>query len=230
MDGAAAESMLPVHRSTTEEHHMKRHVFEYAGIAASIVLIALGIGSIVTGFAGRHTVTHNLALEQITGSPDMTPSAIKGEAAKAGLKNVEFPTCSVANQKIDNGGRARCFAQYMRIHALEATGGQVYAQMGRYLDKSGKATNDQAAAAIDPKTKQPVENGLRNTWVTETALTTALNTSFFAASVGLFAIIMGFALLLTGVGFLVLTMHWLREPKSRPVKAARGVPAVGHPA
>ena len=30
----------------------------------------------------------------------------------------------------------------MRIHTLEATGGLTYSQMGRYLDKNGKATND----------------------------------------------------------------------------------------
>jgi len=206
---------------------MKRHMFEYAGIVASVVLVAFGIGSIVTGLNGRHTVRHELASQQIVGTPDMTPAGIKSEAAKAGLKNLtDIPTCTVANQKINTGSKARCFAQYMRIHALEATGGQVYAQMGRFLDKNGKATNDQAAAAIDPKTKQPVENGARNTWVTETALTTALNTSFFAESVGMFAIIMGIALLLTGLGFLVLTLHWLRTPKARPVavpEAAQGL-------
>ncbi|MDX6593478.1 MAG: hypothetical protein QOJ13_2674, partial [Gaiellales bacterium] len=30
--------------------------------------------------------------------------------------------------------------------------------------------------------------------------------------VGLFALIMGVALLLTGVGFLVVTVRWMREP------------------
>ena len=43
-------------------------------------------------------------------------------------------------------------------------------------------------------------------WVTETALTTALNTSFFAERVAYFSIVMGVALLLTGIGFLVLTV------------------------
>jgi hypothetical protein len=42
--------------------------------------------------------------------------------------------------------------------------------------------------------------------VTETALTTALNTSFFAERVAYFPIAMGTALLLTGIGFLVLTL------------------------
>jgi multidrug transporter EmrE-like cation transporter len=43
-------------------------------------------------------------------------------------------------------------------------------------------------------------------WVTATALSTALNTSFFAQQVALFSIVMGIALVLTGIGFLVLTL------------------------
>jgi hypothetical protein len=43
-------------------------------------------------------------------------------------------------------------------------------------------------------------------WVTETALTTALNVSFFAERVAFFSIAMGAMLLLTGIGFLVLTL------------------------
>ncbi len=93
----------------------------------------------------------------------------------------------------------------MRIHSLEATGGRVYSEMGQYLTPAGKETNDKAAAAKDPKSGQPVANGARNVWVTETALTTALNTSFFAQQVSLFSIVMGIALLLTGIGFLVMT-------------------------
>src|SRR5215212_7999243 len=113
---------------------------------------------------------------------------------------------AVAGQKIDSGAKAKAFAGYMRIHALEATGGQVYSQMDRFLDSSGKPTSDEAAAAKDPKTGKPVENGARNLWVTETALSTALNTSYFAENVANFAIVMGVALLLTGIGFLVLTL------------------------
>jgi hypothetical protein len=203
---------------------MKQKFFEYAGIAASVVLIAFGVGSVVTGVDGRSTVRDNLALEQISGSPDMTPAAIATEAEAAGLKNVALPTCSVANQSINTGARARCFASYMRIHALEATGGRTYAQMGQFLTADGKETSDKALAAIDPKTKQPVANGARNIWVTATAFTTALNTSFFAESVALFAIIMGLALLLTGIGLLVLTVRWLREPTSAARSATHRTP------
>ena len=99
------------------------------------------------GANGRSTVRDNLRQEQIVGSPDMTPAAIKAEAAKAGLKGVSLPTCSVAGVTVTNGAQARCFASYMRIHALEASGGQTYSQMARYATKDGKGTNDAAAAA-----------------------------------------------------------------------------------
>jgi uncharacterized membrane protein YedE/YeeE len=208
---------------------MSKKLFEYAGVAASVILIAFGIGAVIAGAAGRNTVRDNLAKEQIVGTPDMTPTAIAGEAKAAGLKNVDLPTCSVAGDKINNGTRARCFAGYMRIHALEATGGQVYAQMARYIGTDGKPTDNVKAAAIDPKTKKPVENGARNIWVNETALSTALNTGYFAENVALFSVIMGVALLLTGIGLLVLTLGPLRDlvgERKRKSAAIQTVPAV----
>src|SRR6187399_1290716 len=139
-------------------------LFQYAGIAASVVLIAFGIGAIYMGIDGRSTVRSDLAREQIVGTPDS----------------------SIPGQKVDTGSEARAFADVMRKHTLEATGGQTYAQMGRFLTDGGK----------------PVDNPARNIWVTETALTTALNTAYFAESVSTFVIVVGLALLLVGVGFL----------------------------
>jgi hypothetical protein len=43
-------------------------------------------------------------------------------------------------------------------------------------------------------------------WVTETALTTALNASYMADRLSLFGIVIGIALLLTGIGFGVLVL------------------------
>jgi hypothetical protein len=191
--------------------------FEMGGVIAGTLLVVFAIGAIAIGVAGRHEVQQNIAREAIVGSPDMTPSGIKTEAAKAGLKNISLPTCNVAGKAINTGDEAKCFASYMRIHALEATSGLTYAQMGRFLDKNGKQTNDAVAAAIDPKTKQPVENAARNIWVTETALTTALNTSFFAERVTLFSIVVGIALLLSGIGFLVLAYLGVLK-RREPVK------------
>jgi hypothetical protein len=76
--------------------------------------------------------------------------------------------------------------------------------MPRFQGANGTPTNDAELAAKGPS-GAPVDNPARNIWITETALGTALNTSYFAQSVALFAIVMGAALLLTGIGFLVLT-------------------------
>jgi len=205
--------------------------FRYGGMAASVILIIFGVASIVIGASGRDTVRSNLGAEKIVGTPDMTPAATRAAVKEAGLKNVDIPNSSVAGKTIDTGSEARTFAQYMRVHALEATGGQVYAEMGRFLDKSGKPTNDETAAAIDPQTKKPVENGARNLWVNETALSTALNTSYFAENVALFSVVMGVALLLTGIGFLVLTITLLRpaarkERVEEPAEAKSGTPVL----
>jgi hypothetical protein len=202
-----------------------RKFFEIGGMFAAVILIAFGITSIVVGVNGRSTVQDSLKQEQIVGSPDMTPAAIAAEAKEAGLpSSVELPTVAVAGKTVDTGDEARAFASYMRIHALEATGGLTYSQMGRFVAKPGTpasatdgngATSVEKYALIDPKTQRPVDNGARNLGVTETALSTALNTSYMAEQISLFGIAMGVALLLAGIGFAVLTIGGaLRNPDS----------------
>jgi hypothetical protein len=170
-----------------------RPFMKYGGIAASIILIAFGIGSIATGLNGRSEVRDNLKREQIVGSADMDKQ--------------------IANKPILTGADAKLFAAGMREHTLKATGDQVYSQMGRFLTASGEATDDEKAAAVDKASGKPVENFARNMWVTETALTTALNTSFFAEGVATFAIVMGVAMLLIGIGFLVMVSRLPWETK-----------------
>src|SRR5438046_10657364 len=80
----------------------------------------------------------------------------------------------------------------------------------KFTDGHG-ATNIDKYAVVDPKTKQPVSNGARNLWVTETALTTALNTSYMADQLGLFGIVVGVALLLSGIGFGILAIGGARR-------------------
>jgi hypothetical protein len=182
-----------------------RKVFEIGGFVAAAVLVAFGVASIVMGFNGRSTVNQSLTQEAIVGSPDMTPAGIQAEAKAAGLKgDITFPTVAVAGKAITDGTRARAFAGYMRIHALEASGGLTYSQMPRYATADGKGTND-AAAALQ-QDGRPVDNAARNLWVTETALATALNTSYMASQIALFGIVVGFALLLTGIGLGVLAV------------------------
>src|SRR5947207_13328353 len=135
MKAASAEPKLRLKvKSSAEEPRPRRKefemrkVFEIGGVVTAAILVAFGIASIVMGVNGRTTVRDSLKLEQIVGSPDMTPAAIKTEAQKAGLPaSVKLPTVDVAGQQINSGARARAFARYMRIHALEATGGLTYA-------------------------------------------------------------------------------------------------------
>jgi hypothetical protein len=205
-----------------------RKTFEIGGIVAAVVLVAFGIAAIVMGASGQSTVHDSLAEQKIVGSADMTPAAIKAEAAKAGLdtSKLTIPSCSVANRTVNSGSTARCFAQYMNIHALEATGGLHYSQMPRYASANGEGTNLESNAVKDAKGK-PAENPARNVWIQETALSTALNTSYMATQVGLFGIVVGIALLLSGLGFAILaiggalrnpdTALKLLVPRERPV-------------
>jgi hypothetical protein len=160
-------------------------VFTIGGYLASAVLIGLGIAVIVVGVVGRSYVQDQVAMENIVGSDDMTPEGIEPGIQEAGLQDVSVPSCSVAGEEVDTGKEAKCFADYMRIHTLESTGGKTYAEM-------------------------PQDSPQREIWVTETALTTALYTSYFAENVALFAIIVGIVMLLVGIGFVVLTVFMRR--------------------
>jgi hypothetical protein len=237
----------------------KRKVFEFGGYAAAVVLFAFGIATLVMGVNGRDTVNSSLKQEQIVGTPDMTPKAIAGEVAAAraaqeklftslhdaGVNitptSIDSPSCSVADKQVNSGSRARCFAQYMRIHTFGATSGLTFSQMGRYVAQPNTplkftdglgATSNPTKAVTDPKTKQPVANGRRDIWVTYTALTTALNTSYMASQLSLFAVVIGIALLLAGVGFGILAFATFRLPAivAKPKTSETPVPQGVQPA
>ena len=203
-----------------------RKAFEIGGLVAAAVLIAFGVVAIVMGVNGRQTVNNSLSHEYIVAGSDMTPSAIKAEAQKAGIASAvkQWPTTDIAGKAIDTGPEAQAMAQYMHIHALEATGGFTYAQMGIYTAKpgtpksqleAGGGTSNAEFAAIDPTTKQPVQNSARQVWISETALTSALNMSQLASQVSLFGIVVGIALLLSGIGFAIIAgAGALRNPET----------------
>jgi hypothetical protein len=187
---------------------MTRRFFEYGGWIAGFVLIAFGVVAIAMGFNGRSEVRDALAAQKITAGDDA-----------AEITNGKLQP----GEAITTGAEAKQFAKIMETHTLEATEGKRYAEMGRFLTPSGADTNDEAAAAKTPEGR-PVENGLRNMWVTETALTTALNMSYMAEQLSLFGIVVGVALLLTGIGFLVLAIGGaLRHVQAASPAARRGV-------
>jgi hypothetical protein len=183
-------------------------LWEIGGFVSGAILIVFGVVALYLGINGYQTVGDELSKEQIVGGSDMAPAEIQKAASEAGLPDtIELPTCDVVDETIDTGSEARCFAQYMRIHALEATGGLSYAQMGRFQsaakpdDPAG--TSDETAAAKD-ESGQPISNGARNLWINETALATALNVSYMAEKISVFGIVVGVALILTGIGLVIL--------------------------
>ena len=158
------------------------------GYAASTLLVLLGVAMIAIGLVGRGEVQDRLAEEQIVGTPD---SPIPGE-------------------EVDTGDEAKAFADVIRKHTLEATGGQAYSEMPRAVDKkTGEPVPDDQADKLLESGKA-IENPEREIWIPSIALSTALNTSFFAESVATFAIVVGIALALIGIGLFVLTRAMLR--------------------
>jgi hypothetical protein len=200
-----------------------RRILEIGGAIAGTLMIAFGIGALTMSINARNTVGNELKSQQIVGSADMNPTDIKAAMKDAGLVNVSAPSCNVADQTIQTGGDARCFAQYMRIHALESSGGLTYSQMGRFLaasDPTNPAGTSDDTAALKDADGKPVANAARNTWVTETALTTALNVSYMAEQIALFGLVVGIALLLSGIGFIILALGILGVGAKKEKKAS----------
>jgi hypothetical protein len=193
-----------------------RGYWEIGGFLAGGVLILFGVVAIFMGVNGFNT----------------TRDAIKGEGITFG--SADDPAVAKyadqwAGEQVTTGDQARAFAKVMRMHTLESTGDLTYAQMGRFQsaakpdDPAG--TNDEAAAAKDAS-GQPVSNGARNIWVTETALTTALNVSYMAEQLSIFGIVVGIALLLTGIGLLIVAYAVFGKRKeATEVSVPRAAPA-----
>jgi hypothetical protein len=217
-----------------------RRILEFGGYLTAVILIGFGVAALVIGINGRSEVTDNLKREKIYGGSDMFrdgPGSIDEAVAEAGLDpaTADLPDCEVYDpakaeadpeyqgESIDTGDEARCFASYMRIHALESSGGLVYADMGRFLaadDPTNPAGTSDPAAAVTDEEGNPVPNAARNTWVTETALATALNTAFFATQVSNFGIVVAIALILAGIGFGLLAFAAFHKPFHRARSAA----------
>jgi hypothetical protein len=197
--------------------HKSRKSARLVGVAAALILAVFGVAAVAKGIDGHSTVRDSLALEAVKGEEGMTPSVIAGKVKAAGLKAVDLPTCSVEGKSIANGTDARCFAQYMRVDALLASGGKTYAQMPRYASKDGKGTDDLAAAITFPN-GVGMPNPARNVWITETALTTALNTSYMAEQISLFGIAVGGAFLLVGLLIGAAALGGIRVPSTKSAK------------
>jgi hypothetical protein len=186
------------------------------GYLSGGVLVVFGIVVIVLGIWGFNFTRDHIEREQIVFGPIEDPAVAEHAEQWAG-------------EPVQTGRQALAMAEIMREHTLSSTEGLTYAEMGRYQSAENpsdpRGTNDEAAAAKD-ESGEPISNGARNIWVTETALATALDMGFMSEMLSLFSIVVGIALLLTGIGLVILTLavfgRW--RPGAEAVAPA---PAVG---
>jgi hypothetical protein len=164
------------------------------GYISGGVLILFGIAVIVLGIWGFAFTRDHIERENIVFGPIEDPAVAEHAEQWAG-------------EPVDTGRKALAQAEIMREHTLSDTGGLTYAEMGRFQSAEDPSdpvgTNDEAAAAKD-ENGEPISNGARNIWVTETALATALDMGFMSEMLSIFSIVVGIALLLTGIGLVIL--------------------------
>jgi hypothetical protein len=192
-----------------------RGFWEIGGFLAGGVLILFGIVAIVMGVNGFNTTRDALKDENIVfGSADDPAVAQHAE--------------QWAGEQVTTGDQARAFALVIREHALEGTGGLTYAEMGRFLaadDPENPAGTSDEEAALKDEDGNPVPNSGRNTWITATALSSALNMGYMAERLAIFGIVVGIALLLTGIGLVILAFAVFGKRAEPAESAAARVPA-----
>jgi hypothetical protein len=164
------------------------------GYLSGGVLILLGIAVVALGVWGFAFTRDHIERENIVFGPIEDPAVAEHAEQWAG-------------EPVDTGRKALAMAEIMREHTLSNTGGLTYAEMGQYVsaeDPSDPAGTDDPDAAATDENGEPISNSARNIWVTETALATALDMGFMSEMLSIFSIVVGVALLLTGIGLVIL--------------------------
>ena len=187
------------------------------GYISGGLLIFFGVAVIVLGVWGFAFTRDHIEREGISFGPIEDPAVAEHAPDWAG-------------EPVDTGRKALAQAEIMREHTLSNTGGLTYAEMGQYQSAEDPSdpvgTNDPEAAAQD-ESGEPISNSARNIWVTETALATALDMGFMSEMLSIFSIIVGIALLLTGIGLVILSKAVFGRPG--PAGAASSQAVVPEP-
>ncbi|MGL6280497.1 MAG: hypothetical protein ACRC50_13195, partial [Gaiella sp.] len=122
---------------------MSRKIFEIGGLVAGAVLVVFGIVAIVMSVDARTTVRDSIEQEQIFFGSTDDPAVAKHASQWAG-------------QQVQTGDQSRAFSLIIREHALEASGGLTYAQMGRFASADNP---DDPAGTSDPEAALKDEEG-----------------------------------------------------------------------
>jgi hypothetical protein len=194
-----------------------RRIWEIGGFIAGGLLIAFGVVAIYMGVDGYTTVRDSIKDENIFFSTQEDGDPATDEHASQWY-----------GEQVTTGEQARAFAQIMREHQLERTGDLTYAEMGRFTSAANPedpaGTSDEEAALKD-ENGEPVSNSARQSWVTAVAITTALNMSFMAEQLSIFGLVVGIALLLTGVGLVIVAFAVFGQRATVPEASPARVPA-----
>lgn len=156
-------------------------------ISATLAIVA-GVIMIVVSVFGINFTYKNIARENITTTPDS----------------------AIPNQPVRGPFTLKAQADIIRVHSLKASGGKTFAEMPNTIPQL-----DAKGAPVLDKDGKPlmVPNLARNTWVTATTLTTALNLGILAYAFSALALFMGFVSVWTGVTFCALGKQYKKSEK-----------------
>jgi len=168
-----------------------RKVIPILLIVVGLGFLAGGVYATMRGFDAKDQVRAELLAQNITTPED----------------------AAIPNARVDDAATANAMAEIIGVHAAEATGGQTYAEMGRFLAADGGDTSDEALALKDDE-GNPVPNPLRNVAFQASSLQTSLHTSHMAFNVADLVIGLGVFIAVLGlvIGGIGLTLGALVNP------------------
>lgn len=173
---------------------MKRLLFGALALM-SVGLMAGGVFALQQSITGRNEAKDKLEQEKIVTTED-----------------AEIPNTPVTDHQT-----AHAMADVIQKHALEATGGLTYAELGRFISADNPddpaGTSDESQALLD-ENERPVSNPLRTVALQAITLRSALLSSalaFHLAELG-----MGVGLFLIAAGILGLGLLWLIRMYAAP--------------
>lgn len=147
---------------------------------SSLFAIAAGVVLILGGIWGISFTYQNIEREKIVTPED----------------------ASIPNAPVRDPFTLKSQADIIRAHALKMTGDKTYSQMPRQIesvDENGDPILDENGEVV------MVPNKARDTWITVTALTTALNLGILTYAFSAFTILMGSISVWTGFVFFVIS-------------------------
>jgi hypothetical protein len=166
--------------------------------AFAVALVIIGVAFLIGGI---YTTTRGLAAKSDVRAQLLAQSITTPEDA------------SIPNARVQDAATADSMANIIGHHAAEATGGETYAELGRFLAADGGDTSDEALALKDDA-GNPVANPLRNVAFQASTLQTSLHTAHMAFNVSDLVVGLGVMIAVLGlvIGGLGLVLGAVRLP------------------